>query len=166
MWQWLSEMWRRGLEWVGQAFDSATNAIISALQSFGGWLSRTFGDWFTALTGFLSAILRPFLDLVGGLFYLLQNIVDVIILLVQVLLLVIQVLLATVGGLFRSLAALAAFDPASVQVSANPYSPGTELILGQWQAAGGDVVASVLSWAVWLALAYAVLRLFARTREA
>ncbi len=166
MWQWLSEAWRRALQWTGETIDAATNATIGALQSFGNWLSRTFGDLFTAVTGFLSTILRPFLELVGGLFYLLQGLVDVVILLVQVLLLVVQVLLATVGGLFRSLAALAVWDPASVQASPNPYQVGTELILGQWAAAGGDVVAAVLSWAVWLALAYAVLRLFARTRSA
>lgn len=166
MWQWLAEAWRRALEWTGETIDAATNAVIDALQSFGGWLSRTFGDWFTAITGFLSTILRPLLDLVGGLFYLLQSLVDVLILLVQLLLLLVQVLVAIVGGLFRSLAALATFDPASVQASANPYQVGTELILGQWAAAGGNVVAAVLSWAVWLALAYAVLRLFARTRSA
>lgn len=166
MWQWLAEAWRRALQWMGQTIDAATDAAIDALEGFGGWLYRTFGDLFTALTGFFSTILRPLLDLFGGLFYLLQSLVDVLILLVQLLLLLVQVLVAIVGGLFRSLAALAAFDPASVQASPNPYQVGTDLILGQWAAAGGDVVAAVLSWAVWLALAYAVLRLFARTRPA
>lgn len=166
MWQWLSEAWRRALEWTGETIDAATSAVIGGLEGFGGWLSQTFGDLFRGLTGFLSTILRPVLDLFGGLFYLLQSLVDVIVLLIQLLLLLLQVLVATVTGLFRSLAALVTWDPASVQPSYNPFSRGTDLILGQWAAAGGDVVAAILSWALWLVFAVAVVRLLGRTREA
>lgn len=166
MWEWLSQLWRRGLDWLGQAIDNATSALVWALQRMGAWLSDTFGDLFTALTGYLSTILRPFLDLIGGLFYLLQSVVDVVIMVMQVLLLLVQVLLATVGGLFRSLAALVSWDPATVAEGRNPFATGTDLILGQWAAAGGDVVASILSWAVWLLFAVGVVRLLGRSREA
>lgn len=164
MWEWLAELWRRGLQWVGDAIDSATYSVIHALQSMGAWLSSTFGELFRGITQFLSTILGPLLDLIGGLFYLLQGIVDVVVLIVQLLLLTVQVLLATIGGLFRSFARLAAFDPTAITPETNPYAVGTNLILDQFNQAGGDVLAAVLSWAVWWMLAIAVVRLMARSR--
>lgn len=166
MWEWLSGLWRNGLSWLGNAMDNMTGAIIDALQGMGTWLSNTFGALFEAITGFLSTILQPLLDLIGGLVYLLMNLVDVVILVIQSLLLLVQVLLAVVGGLFRSFAALAQFDPSSVPVDYNPFGVGTALVLEQFSLAGGDVIAGVLAWAVWFALAVAVVRLLARDRSA
>lgn len=166
MWQFFANLWQGLITWLGSAMDNMTTAIIRALQGMGNWLSTTFGGLFRELTRFLSAILQPLLDLVGGLVYLLMNLVDVIILVVQTLLLLVQVLFGIAGGLVRTFAALAQFDPNTVTVERNPYSVGTDLLLGQFSRIGGDVLAQVLAWAVWLLLAVAVIRLFAREKSA
>lgn len=164
MWTFFSDLTNGALRWMGSLMDNIAQAIINGVQGFGNWLSRSLGDSFEAITSFLSAILQPFLDLIGGLLYLLSNLVDVLILVIQVLLLVVQVLLSLAGGLFRSFAMWAVFDPATVPADHNPFASGTSLIFDVFSQAGGDVVAAVLSWACWFILAFAVMRLFARDR--
>lgn len=166
MWSFLASLFDRGMTWLGGALDVMARSLIGGLQGLGEWLSKTFGNLFRGITEFLSAILQPFLDLVGGFVYLFSNLVDVIILIVQSLLLLVQVVMGIAGGLLRSLTALASFDPSTVPPDRNPFGTGSELFFDQFSRAGGDVVAGVLAWGCWFILAWGVVRLFARARAA
>jgi Na+/pantothenate symporter len=164
MFDFFGGLWSGMLGWFGQLGDRIYRGIIGAFQGLTSWFQTAIGGFFTEITRYLTAIFGGLWDLVAGFFYLLAQALDVVIMAVQVLLYLVQVLLAVGGGMARSLAKLASFDPASVTPTHNPYAAGTNLIFGVWRDLGGDVIAQVAIWAWWFALATAILFLFARSR--
>lgn len=145
-------LWEFLTRWFGW-FWSGIHAAVSA---FGDIL----GQFFTSITTYLSTILQPLLDFLGGLGYLLQTLLDIIVLTIQIFLLLLQVALATVGGVMRTFVSLAAWDPSTLAPERNPYDAGTQLILSWWDQLGGGVVPLVLSWVVWVLFVRAVFRLW------
>lgn len=161
--EWLSGLWQSGLSWIGELINSATGALVSGLQGLGQFFSQTIGQYLQTFAGWLGNLLAPIWDLVQGLVYLIGKAIDVIILVVQVLLLLGQVVLAVGGGLLRTIGSLATFNPGAVAaVPQGRYATGIGLITGLWGNVGGDIIAQIVNWAIWLAAAWTVMRLIRR----
>jgi len=161
--EWLSGLWQSGLSWIGELINSATGALVSALQGVGQVFSQTLGQYLQVFAGWLGNLLAPIWDLIQGLVYLIGKAIDVIILVIQALLLLGQVVLAVGGGLLRTIGSLASFNPATVAaVPQGKYVTGIGLFTGLWGAVGGDVIAQIVNWAIWLAAAWTVMRLIRR----
>jgi hypothetical protein len=136
----------RWFGWIWQGFRD--------LAAYIGGLLRNFAQ-------FLYKLLQPLWDFLGGLMYLLTSLLDVLILVVQMVLLFLQVVLAVVGGVIRTVVSLVTWDPSQVAPEVNHFANGTGLFFDLLNSMGGNVVAQVLQWAIWLLLAWAILRLFA-----
>lgn len=162
MWEYLGGLWQRGIDWLSGAFSGAVSAVVRALESAVGWLGDLLAPLVTAITEYLSYVLGPVWDLVLGILYFGGRIIEVIILVVQAVLLMLQILISGAGGLLRTVWSLATFDPAHITAVHNPYLAGTNLVLGVWSSAGGDIIALVFSWVIWMIGIWALLRLLLR----
>lgn len=120
---------------------------------------KYIGDLFLGLWNGILKIFTHVYWFFQGIFYLFSKAFEIGIYIFEILYMLLQVFFAFVSGLISTVWAIANYNPANVVSIYNPYAQGTQLAITVWNNAGFTVLAGVLSWALYIITAVAVLKL-------
>lgn len=163
MWDFFGGMFSSALQWLAGAFDGIVDRLLGGLEGLGTWLSQAFGSFFQAITGFVGRLLQPVIWVVQGVLYLMGRVIDLAALLLRIILLLIQILFSAAHGVLTTVSNLAAWDPNTVQpTTQSVFARGIGLVFDKVNAAGFDVLAQVLAWAIWLLALLAIARIIGK----
>lgn len=161
MFDWLAQLWQRGLDWLRQTIQqSVVEPIRQYVQGAVLSLRDFLADFGRELSEALGHLFGPLWDWLGGTFYLLDQLAGAVGKVLKIVLLIGQVLFSLGEGVIATLTSVAAFDPASVAAAdKSAYATGIDFLLQKASGVGLGIVADVLAVGVWLAAALTVLRL-------
>lgn len=137
-------------------FQNLLNSIISLAQWFGG----IFTGLFNAIKSFFTTLFGPIILLVGGIWYLITSLFSIIVLIIQVVLGLLGVVVAVIGGVINTFSGLLGFSGSTAYYALpSAYQQGFSAVTGFISNSGFNTIAYIMAAFVWMATAYAVIKI-------
>jgi len=146
-------------------FQNLGYNIINAIVSIFTWLGNFIGDLWNGFKNFMAQIFRPLLLFFQGLWYLLTKVFDIVVLVVQVIFGLFKVVISVIAGIFHTFATLLGFSGSTdYYYMPNAYQQGYAGVAGFLSQTGLSTIATIMIIFVWMATAYAVIRIAGGSR--
>ena len=137
-------------------FQWLLNGIISIAHWFGGIITGLFNG----IKAFFAALFGPIILLLGGIWYLITSVFNIIVLIVRVVLGLLGFVTAIVGGVFNTFSGLMGYSGStSYYALPSAYSQGFNAVTGVLNQTGFNTIAYIMATFVWMATAYAVIKI-------
>jgi hypothetical protein len=141
-------------------FQSLAQNIINGIGQMFSWLGGVFSSLWNWFKEFIAAIFRPLLLFFQGIWYLLTKCFDIVVLAVQVIFGLFKVIMSVIVGIFHTFAGLLGFSGSSdYYYMPDAYSHGYNVVAEFLNQTGLSTIASIMIVFIWIATAYAVIRI-------
>lgn len=137
-------------------FQYLLNGIISVAQ----WFGNIFTGFFNAIKNFFTALFGPIILLIGGIWYLITSIFNIIVLVIKVILGLLGVVVAVISGVINTFSGLMGFSGSTAYYAIpSSYQQGFNAVTGFFSNTGFNTIAYIMAAFVWMATAYAVIKI-------
>ncbi|EGW40146.1 hypothetical protein [Desulfosporosinus sp. OT] len=141
-------------------FQSIFQGLLNGLISIAHWFGSIILGLFNAIKSFFTALFGPIILLLGGIWYLITNIFEVIVLIIKVVIGLLSVVFAIFGGVLNTFSGLMGFSGStSYYALPGAYQQGFNTVTGFISQTGFNTIAYIMATFVWLATAYAVIKI-------
>lgn len=150
-----------GLSTLGDTFISSIDSLGTLLSSGLSSVSQAIWGFFTWLWNNLVTFFQPLMDFVNGVIYFIEQVLGVVVLVLTLALKLIAIPFALIGGLFHIISSFLSWSavPSSIDTD---FQQGLNIFKTALDSVGGDVIAGVLSFLVWLLIVYAIFRILSK----
>ena len=141
-------------------FQSLFQFLLNGIISIAQWFGSIFTGFFNAIKSFLTSLFGPVILFVGGIWYLITSIFNIIVLIVRVVLGLLGVVTAIVEGVLNTFSGLMGFSGStSYYALPSAYQQGFNAVTGFISNSGFNTLAYIMATFIWMATAYAVIRI-------
>ncbi len=141
-------------------FHGLFESALEFIRSLFAWLGELLGDFFDGIKGFLINIFQPVLTLIEGVFYLLTQCFIIAILVVQIVFGLFKIVAGIMIGAYSTFMQLLDYSGStSYYYMPDLYQGGWNMVFSFINETGLNTMALLMAVFIWLATAYAVVRL-------
>lgn len=141
-------------------FKGLFDGLLGGIGSFFTWLGSLLGSMFNGLKSILIALFEPILIFLDGFVYLLTKCFSIVTLVVQLVFGMFKVLGGVIAGAFNTFSQLLNYSGSkSYHYMPEAYRPGWNVVKTFLDSTGLGTIALILCVFIWLATAYAVIRI-------
>lgn len=141
-------------------FESLGQRILDGIGNASQWFGSLSVGFFEGLKGFITTLFSPLILLVEGIWYLISNLFDIVVLVIQVIIGLFYVLTGVTGGIFITFGQLMSFTGSTNNyILPSEYQQGLSFFTDFMSQSGLNNIAYIMAVFVWLLTAYAVIRI-------
>lgn len=141
-------------------FQSLFQYLLNGINATALWFGSVFTGFLDAIKSFFTALFGPIVLFVGGIWYLITSIFDIIVLIIQVVLGLLGVVSAVVGGVFNTFSGLMGFSGSTAYYALpSAYQQGFNAVTGFISNSGFNTLAYIMATFIWMSTAYAVIKI-------
>lgn len=140
-------------------FHGLFENLLGGISSFFAWIGGLIGGFFEGFKNVLVALFEPVLILVDGLYYLITQCFGIVVLVVQIIFGLFKVLGGVITGAYNTFSQLLNYSGSTdYYYMPQAYQGGWDVVTNFMDSTGISTIALIMAVFVWLATAYAVIR--------
>lgn len=141
-------------------FHGLFQGFLDKLLGFFTWLGTLFQGMFQGIEELFTALFKPIIVFLNGIFYLLTQCFYIVVLVVQVVFGIFKVLGAVIAGIFNTFSQLLSFTGGTGHYSMpSEYQQGWGIVTDFLNSTGFSTIAVIMTAFIWMMTAYAVIRI-------
>jgi len=162
MFSYLGGAFTNMLNWFGAKLDGLGRFIGGTIGNLGNLIGGLLEKLLNAIITFFSYIFRPILDIIMGLWFFLQQLFNVIILIIMIIARLFQIvgqLISEVMGVIFGFNYTGSYSYYNIP---NAYQSGFYSVLSFLDETGFSKIALIAAFFIWICTAYAVIKIITR----
>ncbi|SHK92507.1 hypothetical protein [Desulforamulus aeronauticus] len=141
-------------------FRGLGREIVNAIVSIANFFSGIIQDIWIALKNFLSKLFETVILFFQGVWYLIAKVFDIVVLVVQVIFGLFKLVWGVVAGIFQTFSSLMGFSGSTdYYYLPHAYQSGWDEVIKLLSKTGFNTLAAIIAVFVWMATAYAIIRI-------
>lgn len=143
-----------------QFFQTLAQKILNGIISIAHWFGNLFSNIWEAFKHFLAQLFETIILFFKGVWYLIEKVFDIVVLVVQVIFGLFKVVWGVVSGIFHTFSTLLSYHGSTDYYRIpSAYRHGWEGVTSFFGQTGFNTVAIILLVFVWMLTAFAVIKI-------
>jgi hypothetical protein len=150
------------LNWFGQKLNDLGEFFGGAIGKLGNLIGGLLEKLFQGIVNVLSFLFRPILDVLMGIWFFIQQLFNIVILVIKIIVRLFQIIGELINEVIRAIFGLNYTGSQAYYRLPNAYQSGFLSVVEFLDETGFSKIALIFAFFIWIATAYAVVKIVTR----